>query len=200
MGAFVNNAFEANVRPSIGVAYSKRSLDLPGATVQLQIWDTAGSERFRSVSTLYYRGCSGAILVFDLSSSSSLESIDYWLDQVRTNGLPGLVVALVGNKCDLKQARQVSPEEAAAYAAEKGLLYVETSAKTGQGVQELFQQIGQEAVKQASSCNPGEELFKVVRTEKVSIDDIEAEEGGRGSGTARAGAGGRGDSDQGCKC
>jgi small GTP-binding protein len=104
----------------------------------LQIWDTAGQERFRSVTRSYYRGAAGALLVYDSTSRDSYNVVSNWLNDARTLASPNIVILLVGNKKDLEEAREVTFLEASNFASENELIFLETSAKTGENVEEAF--------------------------------------------------------------
>ncbi|CAK0861332.1 unnamed protein product [Prorocentrum cordatum] len=93
----------------------------------MQIWDTAGQEKFQSVTTHHYRAADGGLLVFDLASDGSFSNVDKWLAELRENTDPNVVVALVGTKADLRDRREVPLERAQAYAKDNGLIYMETS-------------------------------------------------------------------------
>lgn len=129
-------------RPTIGVAFSKRSVALPGLNVSLQIWDTAGQEKFRSVNTLYYRNAAAAVIVYDITNPASFASVSGWLEEIRRHGARHMIIVLVGNKVDLKASRLVGEREARDFAESNGLLYMETSAKTGVGINEIFRLVG----------------------------------------------------------
>jgi len=109
--------------------------------VLIQIWDTAGQESFRAVTRSYYRGAEGCLLVFDVTDRRSFLDLSTWLGDLEQWGEEGVVIILIGNKADLADSsREVSEEEAKQWAEEKGLLkYIETSAKTGQGIEEAFE-------------------------------------------------------------
>ncbi|KAG0149721.1 hypothetical protein CROQUDRAFT_653278 [Cronartium quercuum f. sp. fusiforme G11] len=137
--------------PTIGVEFGASLISLPdGKTIKAQVWDTAGQESFRSITRSYYRGASGALLVFDTTYRPSFINLRQWLDDLKEFGDPGLVIVLVGNKADLcsetvstsdsraRGSRQVSQDEAQKWADEHGLEYIETSAKTGVNVEEAF--------------------------------------------------------------
>ena len=110
--------------------------------VRLQIWDTAGQERFQAVATAFYRGANGVMLCFDLTNRSSFRNLENWMERVRLQALPGIPCMLVGCKCDeAKGNRQVSREEAAAWAQSHRMGYTETSAKEKDNVVHAFQQI-----------------------------------------------------------
>merc|ERR1712216_170589 len=136
---FIENKFLPDSSHTIGVEFGMRMIETMGKTVKLQIWDTAGQERFRAVTRNYYRGAAGALLVYDVTRRSTYQNLSTWLSDARrhlTN--PNTVVMLVGNKTDLAKQRQVTFEEASKFAEEHGLIFIETSAKTGENVEETF--------------------------------------------------------------
>lgn len=107
-------------------------------TVKLKIWDTAGQERFRNITTQYYKNADGILLVFDVSDKASFDKTSQWLNQIKTNNSNDhVVVLLVGNKCDVED-RQVSVDQAEAFAKEYGLNYFETSALTNYNIDDAF--------------------------------------------------------------
>ena len=106
--------------------------------VKLQIWDTGGQERFSSIRPMYYRGSLGALLIFDLTSYESFEHLPQWIEEVRSNIKSDVPFLLVGNKSDLLDQRAVSIEEINSFTDKFNLYYMETSAKTGEGVGDCF--------------------------------------------------------------
>ncbi|KAF4992969.1 Ras family [Fusarium heterosporum] len=154
---FVNNDFQENKEPTIGAAFLTQKCNLPTRTIKFEIWDTAGQERFASLAPMYYRNAQAALVVYDLTKPTSLIKAKHWVAELQRQASPGIVIALVGNKLDLTgdssiaadgedgeegddtgDARKVSTEEAQAYAEEEGLLFFETSAKSGHNVSEVF--------------------------------------------------------------
>ncbi|CAE7673393.1 YPT31 [Symbiodinium pilosum] len=127
---FMNNSLLADPKATVGISFFKQTLMDPLMNQQypLQIWDTAGQEKFQSVTTHHYRAADGALLVFDIANERSFQNLDKWLAELRENTDPSVVVALVGTKADLSAQRAVSTERAQGYARGNGLLYVETSA------------------------------------------------------------------------
>lgn len=97
-----------------------------------------GQERFRSVTRSYYRGAAGALLVYDSCSRDSFNALANWLNDARTLASPNIVILLIGNKKDLEEAREVTFLEASTFAQENELIFLETSAKTGENVEEAF--------------------------------------------------------------
>lgn len=156
---FVNNDFQENKEPTIGAAFLTQKCNLPTRTIKFEIWDTAGQERFASLAPMYYRNAQAALVVYDLTKPTSLIKAKHWVAELQRQASPGIVIALVGNKLDLTNdgagsgggddaedaggedsgdARKITTEEAKAYAEEEGLLFFETSAKTGYNVTEVF--------------------------------------------------------------
>ncbi|KAK4115192.1 ras-domain-containing protein [Canariomyces notabilis] len=154
---FVNNDFQENKEPTIGAAFLTQKCNLPTRTIKFEIWDTAGQERFASLAPMYYRNAQAALVVYDLTKPTSLIKAKHWVAELQRQASPGIVIALVGNKLDLTNdgigngadgdgagsddsgdARKISTEEAKTYAEEEGLLFFETSAKTGYNVTEVF--------------------------------------------------------------
>jgi Ras-related protein Rab-2A len=135
---FTLNEFKAAHDPTIGVEFSTRVVTVDSNLVKLQIWDTTGQESFRSMTRSYYRGASGILLVFDVTRRETFEHVGTWLHEAQEHSNLPMSVLLIGNKCDLADQREVSTEEATAYARERGLAYMETSAKTAQNVERAF--------------------------------------------------------------
>ncbi len=137
-GRLINNLFQDDSSHTIGVEFGSKIVAVGGKTVKLQIWDTAGQERFRSVTRSYYRGAAGALLVYDVASRDSFNALANWLTDARTLASPAIVILLVGNKKDLDEERQVTFLEASRFAQDNDLVFLETSAKTGESVDEAF--------------------------------------------------------------
>ena len=124
---------------SIGVDFKSKDIMVNGQKVKLQIWDTAGHERFRTITTSYYRGAHGIVTVFDLTERESFEHIGKWLDEINKYAKENVMRFLIGNKSDLVDKRKVSYEEARALANRLNIYYVETSAKNNINVSDFFQ-------------------------------------------------------------
>ena len=138
---FVEGKFkEGAPKHTIGVEFGSKILVLPGGkTLKLQIWDTSGQERFRSVTHSYYRGALGALVVYDISNRSTFESLREWLTDVRSLAGSSVSVILCGNKSDLSEDnRQVSLLEGSRFAQENDCMFLETSALNGSNVDEVF--------------------------------------------------------------
>jgi len=136
---FVKDQFDDYRESTIGAAFLTQSVTLEDqSTVKFEIWDTAGQERYKSLAPMYYRNAHCAVVVYDITQPSSLEKAQAWIRELQRQADPSIVIALCGNKTDLSARRQVTQEEAKNYAKEAGLMWGETSAKTGEGVTDIF--------------------------------------------------------------
>ena len=142
---FVENKFLKNHLATIGIDFRAKTIQINGYEVKLKIWDTAGEERFRNITNQYYKGADGIILVFDLTNFDTMNKIRDWYDQIKNNTSSNDIgLVLVANKSDLK--REVSNEECLNLSKELNIQLYETSALTGEGVNEIFEYITQEII------------------------------------------------------
>ncbi|XP_018465066.1 ras-related protein RABA5c isoform X2 [Raphanus sativus] len=154
---YARNEFNPNSKATIGVEFQTQSMVIDGKEVKAQIWDTAGQERFRAVTSAYYRGAVGALVVYDITRSSTFENIGRWLDELN------IAKMLIGNKCDLESIRAVSVEEGKGLAESHGLFFMETSALDSTNVKTAFEMVireiyGNISRKQLNSDSYKEEL------------------------------------------
>ncbi|KAB5594511.1 Rab GTPase family protein [Ceratobasidium theobromae] len=139
---FVKDQFDDYRESTIGAAFLTQTVTLEDQTVvKFEIWDTAGQERYKSLAPMYYRNAHCAVVVYDITQQASLDKAKTWIRELQRQADPSIVIALCGNKADLSARRQVTQEEAKKYADEEGLMWGETSAKSGEGVAEIFSSI-----------------------------------------------------------
>ena len=150
---FVKNQFNADQVTTVGAAFLQSPVPLDDSEdkIQFGIWDTAGSERYKALAPMYYRGAEAAIVVYDITSFESFEGAKSWVRELKLYGQPNVVVALAANKCDLEQYRAVSTHEGQAYARENELTYFETSAKSAHNVRRMFVELGAHATATAAT-------------------------------------------------
>uniref|UniRef100_A0A8C7JS95 Ras-related protein Rab-25 n=1 Tax=Oncorhynchus kisutch TaxID=8019 RepID=A0A8C7JS95_ONCKI len=141
LSRFTKNEFNHDSRTTIGVEFSTRTVQLDTFTIKAQIWDTAGLERYRAITSAYYRGAVGAMLVYDITKHLTYESVERWLKELYDHADPHILVMLVGNKSDLETLRTVPTLEAKEFAEKKGLLFMETSALDSTNVEAAFQEV-----------------------------------------------------------
>ena len=139
---FSKGFFTEDYKMTIGVDFHVKTINIDSneglIRAKLQIWDTGGQERFSSIRPMYYRGSLGALLIFDLTNSATFEHLPGWIEEVRANVKNEIPLLLVGNKSDLVDQRAVSLEEINIFTRDFNLFYMETSAKTGDGVGDCF--------------------------------------------------------------
>eukprot|EP00747_Dinoflagellata_sp_TGD_P165986 gnl/TRDRNA2_/TRDRNA2_188100_c0_seq1.p1 gnl/TRDRNA2_/TRDRNA2_188100_c0~~gnl/TRDRNA2_/TRDRNA2_188100_c0_seq1.p1 ORF type:complete len:271 (-),score=41.90 gnl/TRDRNA2_/TRDRNA2_188100_c0_seq1:206-1018(-) len=138
---FMYRSFDQVYQATVGIDFVSKMLCPEGRSqaVRLQLWDTAGQERFRALIPGYLRDSSACIVVYDITSRASFDSVRSWVDQVlQDRGREEVVLVLVGNKVDLEAERVVQKEEGSALAEELKMLFFEASARTAQGVDEIF--------------------------------------------------------------
>ncbi|WWC92429.1 uncharacterized protein L201_007386 [Kwoniella dendrophila CBS 6074] len=138
---FMYDTFDNTYQATIGIDFLSKTMYLEDRTVRLQLWDTAGQERFRSLIPSYIRDSSVAVIVYDITNRTSFLNTTKWVDDVRNERGQDVIIVLVGNKTDLNDKRQVTPEELDKRAKELGVLSIETSAKAGYNVKTLFKKI-----------------------------------------------------------
>ena len=135
---YTKNEFMPDMRATIGVEFGFKFLKIDNLQLKIQIWDTAGIERYRSLTSAYYKGAKGVIVVYDICRKKSFESIDRWIDDFKSKANEDAVILLIGNKSDLNEQREVGIEEAASIAQKKNLAFMETSAKDNNNVEKAF--------------------------------------------------------------
>ena len=136
---YAHNEFYNTYQGTIGIDFLTVTHTTGGITRRVQIWDTAGQERFRSLIPSYVRDSRIALIVFDVCSVKSYENVQWWLDMIaREKNYDNLIVGLVGNKIDKDEERMISSSDARTLARDNNVFYMETSAKTGHKVKQLF--------------------------------------------------------------
>ncbi|XP_014664567.1 PREDICTED: ras-related protein Rab-6A isoform X1 [Priapulus caudatus] len=138
---FMYDSFDNTYQATIGIDFLSKTMYLEDRTVRLQLWDTAGQERFRSLIPSYIRDSTVAVVVYDITNANSFQQTTKWIDDVRTERGNDVIIMLVGNKTDLSDKRQVSIEEGERKAKELGVMFIETSAKAGYNVKQLFRRV-----------------------------------------------------------
>ena len=127
--------------PTVGIDFLTKNVYLEDKTIRLIMWDTAGQERFKSLIPSYLKNANCIILTYDITDKSSFTSLNKWLSDVKDNVVEGTFLIICGNKIDLNNKRVVTKEEAEKFAQENNIAYAETSASTGEGINELFNTI-----------------------------------------------------------
>jgi len=141
LSRFTRNEFVVESKSTIGVEFATRTLQVEGKAIKAQIWDTAGQEKYRAITSAYYRGAVGALLVYDISRMPTFEHLERWLQELLNLADKSIVVMLVGNKSDLKHMRAVSTEQGKLFSAANHAMFIETSALDSNNVDVAFGQL-----------------------------------------------------------
>ena len=138
---YVSKQTATTTKPTVQLAFSKKVETILDQTIEMQICDTAGQEKFQSVCPNFYRDSQAAMIVFDVTSRESFEKVTFWLDELSAIMGDKFTKLIVGNKVDLEEERVVSIDEGTEFAQSRGLKIIETSAKTGMGITESFAEL-----------------------------------------------------------
>jgi small GTP-binding protein len=142
LNQYVHNKFKSKVETTIAVGSKKRLYNLNQKTVaELEVFDTCGEEKFRSIVRSYFQGKHGAVMVYDITNKSSFEGLDSWLKEINEAAPKNIKIILVGNKSDRDDKRQISREAGQKYAKKHDMDFIEVSAKTGSSVSLIFEKL-----------------------------------------------------------
>ena len=131
---------------TISEYFTEKKMEINGTTIKLEIWDTAGQEKYRSLVRNYYNGCDAAILVYDITDRNSFNEMqNYWHKEILKN-CPNIILGVVGNKFDLFEKEQVKEKEGKEFANKFGAIFYSTSAKENVGIDALFKDIATKLV------------------------------------------------------
>lgn len=137
---FMYDTFDKTYQATIGIDFLSKTMYLDDRTIRLQLWDTAGQERFRSLIPSYIRDSSVAVVVYDVSNKNSYDNTSKWIEEVKQEKGDDVIIVLVGNKVDLSE-KEVNNDQVKEYCDNNGILFIETSAKSGFNVKQLFKRI-----------------------------------------------------------
>ena len=136
---YSDNVFVENYITTIGLDYKLKTIKLDsGKVIKVQLWDTAGQDKYRTIAKNYYKGSHGILLLYDITKISSFENIREWIQDIRQEVSPKSIIFLIGNKIDLTDQRKISKEQGEELAEEFKIPFFETSAKSGENVDEVF--------------------------------------------------------------
>ena len=136
---YSDNVFVENYITTIGLDYKLKNVKLDsGKTIKVQLWDTAGQDKYRTIAKNYFKGSHGILLLYDVTKQSSFQNIRDWIQDIREEVSPKAIIFLIGNKIDLADQRKISKEKGIELAEEYKLPFFEASAKSGENVDEVF--------------------------------------------------------------
>merc|ERR1711998_281000 len=171
---YVQGKFVMHTASTIGASFMIKKLFIDNTRLTLQIWDTAGQERFRSMGPMYYRGAAAAILVFDITSKDSFQSLQQWIDELRNNSDENIILAIACNKCDLSAQRAVALKRAQDYAKSVGAIIHETSAKASKGIEDLFVDIAKAIIAERGNNSAKQQAASTVTLDNTATESAES--------------------------
>ena len=141
MSKYLKNEFHDDSKSTIGVEFGAKIFNIEGHIIKAQIWDTAGTERYKAIASAYYKGARGAFIVYDITNKDSFLSVEEWANDVTPSANKSLVILLIGNKSDLEEQRKVTKEEGENKARSINAAFMETSAFSGENLSKAFEKM-----------------------------------------------------------
>lgn len=170
LSRFTDGKFSANYLATVGLDFFTKDMRFGNKIIRIKIWDTAGTERFRSFATGFYRNAQGILLVYDVNNCDSFDNLKYWLQSIKTHCTEANIIIVIGNKIDLP--REIKKEEAEKYANDNNFKYFETSAKTGEGIEESITYLVEQVLKNNKNNNTNSDAISLtdskIKTTKES--------------------------------
>ncbi|XP_078258287.1 ras-related protein Rab-6A isoform X4 [Rhinoraja longicauda] len=169
---FMYDSFDNTYQATIGIDFLSKTMYLEDRTIRLQLWDTAGQERFRSLIPSYIRDSAAAVVVYDITNVNSFQQTTKWIDDVRTERGSDVIIMLVGNKTDLADKRQITTEEGEQRGKDLNVLFIETSAKIGYNVKQLFRRVAAALPGMESTQDKSREDMIDIKLEKTQEQPV----------------------------
>ena len=156
---FLKGTFDAEQITTVGASYASKTIKISetNESLTLDIWDTAGQEKYRSLTRIFFQGAKLAILVYDITRKDSFENLkNVWLKELKDHADKNVVLGVAGNKSDLYEKEEVSEQEAREFAKSIGAIFCLTSAQSNSGIEELFEEMGKKFLDPNSTINESE--------------------------------------------
>jgi Ras-related protein Rab-11A len=138
---YLKNEFNEESKATVGVEFGTKKMKIDNSNIKVQIWDTAGQERYRSITSAYYRGAHGALVVYDITSKKTFDSVEKWVNDLKTNGEPKMVIMVIGNKADKEEERVITKVDGEAKSQRNNVAFLETSALTAENIEQAFEEV-----------------------------------------------------------
>ncbi|CAD8084807.1 unnamed protein product [Paramecium sonneborni] len=171
MTQFTRGEFSEETKTTVGVEFANKQLVIDDKIIKAQLWDTAGQERYRAIISSYYKGASGALIVFDITKQSTFDNVDRWMKEIQESTSNDISIILVGNKSDLRHLRQISSDVSSSYASKHKIAFLETSAKDGSNVHQAFNQL----INEIHSKNKNNSIFTQKKTNQSITEAVQIE-------------------------
>ena len=160
MSKYLKNIFNEDSKATVGVEFGSKLFNIEGHNIKAQIWDTAGQEKYKAITGAYYKGSKGAFVVYDITRKDTFDSIDRWINDLKSTADPKITIILIWNKCDLEHRREILKAQGEEKAKSFGCAFLETSALSGDNLDNAFQMMISE-------------IFKKFKNETIVDDDLD---------------------------
>ena len=153
---YSNGTFKEDYIATVGLDYYSKNEILNNKTIHIKIWDTAGQERYKALTQGFFRNAQGVMVVYDVSNSESFENLKYWISSIQKNidsKKISIPVIILGNKIDVGEDREIKTEDAEKFAEENKYKYFETSAKTGEGIDDAVRELVNQVLRNLDKGN-----------------------------------------------
>ena len=179
---YTNGTFKEEYLATVGLDYHSKIEDIDNQNVQIKLWDTAGQERFKALTQNYFRNAEGVLLTYDVTNSDSFNNLKDWIGSIKTN-MEGknifLPLIIVGNKIDMEDSREITKDDADKFASDNNYKYFETSAKTGEGVDDAIIDLVNQVLNQGEQLDDHKiEARKSVQLKDANIENNEVKKKG----------------------
>ena len=174
MSKYLKNQFIEDSKATVGVEFGSKLFTINGHNIKAQIWDTAGQEKYKAITGAYYKGSKGAFVVYDITKKDTFESVDKWINDLKSTGDPKMTIIIIGNKVDLEHKREVLKEQGEEKAKSFGCAFLETSAFSGDNIEKGFEMMISEIFKKYGNDSLEDDDFGTVeRGEDIKLEKKE---------------------------
>ena len=171
LSKYIKNEFHEDSKSTIGVEFGSKQLKIEGHKIKAQIWDTAGQEKYKAITSAYYKGAKGAFVVYDITRKETFNSVDRWINDLKTSADKNLTIIMIGNKCDLEDQRQVSADQGEEKGKSYAVAFMETSAFSGENIDKAFGNLINEIYKKCyEEMTADDDLDIIGKSEDINLD------------------------------
>ena len=170
---YANGIFKEDYIGTVGLDFYTKQEMINNLTVSIKLWDTVGQERFKALTASFFRNADGVVLAYDVTDSESFDNLKFWINSIKTNLFEKNIfipIIIIGNKIDLEDMRDISKDIANKFAKENNFKYFETSAKTGEGVDEAFRDLVNQIL---ANSDKNEEAAKERKSVKIEDNQVD---------------------------
>jgi small GTP-binding protein len=179
---YTNGTFKEEYLATVGLDYYSKVEAINNQTINIKLWDTAGQERYKALTQNYFRNAEGVLLTFDVTNTDSFNNLKDWIGSIKTNMESKnifLPLIIVGNKIDMEDAREINKEDAEKFVSDNNYKYFETSAKTGEGVDDAIRDLVNQVLEQGDQLDDHKiEARKSVQLKDAKVESAEVKKKG----------------------